>query len=165
MSQSVTQFRDKQLYLDTMVFYALLRNIDKKPTEAVFRRIERGDWQAYTSVLTFDELAYRLLLALVKENHVGNPLEHMRHRETEMIATHYPEIAIQITRIQQLNNLLVLDITDDDVHQMNRLILQYNLRPRDALHLAAMQKVSCTNILSQDSDFDKVATVQRFTLS
>ena len=43
--------------------------------------------------------------------------------------------------------------------------LQYHLRPRDALHLAAMQKCGCFDLLSHDPDFDRVPMISRYTLA
>jgi predicted nucleic acid-binding protein len=40
----------------------------------------------------------------------------------------------------------------------------YHLRPRDALHVAAMQKCGCFDVVSHDVDFDRVPTMQRYTL-
>jgi hypothetical protein len=54
------------IYLDTMLPYLLLRGLEPA-VKPFFQRIDRGELMAYTSVLTFDELAYRLLLALIKD--------------------------------------------------------------------------------------------------
>lgn len=59
MSQPLSDFQGSALYLDTMVFYAFLRAIEPA-TQSLFGRIEAGEIHAYTSVLTFDELPYRL---------------------------------------------------------------------------------------------------------
>jgi predicted nucleic acid-binding protein len=40
----------------------------------------------------------------------------------------------------------------------------YHLRPRDALHLAAMQKCDCFDLVSHDPDFDRVPEVRRYKL-
>ena len=40
----------------------------------------------------------------------------------------------------------------------------YLLRPRDALHLAAMQKCDCFDVVSQDSDLDRVPHIRRYVL-
>ena len=61
MSKPLSAFSGDTLYLDTTVLYALLRGIEPG-AQAVFARIETGELRAFTSVLTFDELAYRMLL-------------------------------------------------------------------------------------------------------
>lgn len=164
MIQPVATFRGQILYLDTMIPYALLRNIDATSVKSLFHRLQQGEFQAFTSVLTFDELAYRLLLAAIRDNHPGNPLNHLRQDETKMIAAYSPQIAVELQRLQTFPNLTILDVTAGDISQMHEFMQKYHLRPRDALHLAAMHKSNCFNLVSQDADFDHVPSIQRLTL-
>lgn len=164
MSPSIATFTGDMVYLDTMIPYALLRNIEATAVKALFQRIYAGELQAFTSVLTFDELAYRLLLAAIRDNHPGNPLDHLRQDEATLIAAYSPRIATELQRLQTFPNLTLLDATASDITQMHQFMQQYHLRPRDALHLAAMHKCNCFTIVSQDFDFDHVSSVQRFTL-
>jgi predicted nucleic acid-binding protein len=163
MSRHIADFSGNAVYLDTMIPYALLRGIDPE-AKFVFERIRKGEMKAYTSVLTFDELAYRLLLALIKDRYGGSPLEKLRHEEKEMIRRFYPTIAPRILRLHRFPNLSVLDIAAADVQVMSENILQYHVKPRDALHITAMQKCKCFNLLSHDEDFDRVPDVQRYTM-
>lgn len=165
MSQSVSSLNGGRIYLDTMIFYALLRDIDSDVVKSFFKRIQQGEFQAFTSVLTFDELAYRLLLAFVRDKHDGNPLTHLRTNEVEMIASYYPTVADKIEQLESLPNLMLVDVTASDLTMMHQFILKYHLRPRDALHLVAMQKSSCKNLASNDADFDRSSIIQRYTLA
>jgi hypothetical protein len=81
MSQTISAFSGQSLYLDTMIPYALLRNIEGTAVKSLFHRLQTGEFMAFTSVLTFDELAYRLLLALIRDNYPGNPLDQLRQKE------------------------------------------------------------------------------------
>lgn len=164
MSKPLADFSDNMLYLDTMIPYALLRGIDPV-AQTLFTRIQSGQVSAYTSVLTFDELAYRLLLALVRDHYGGSPLDHLRKEEEKIIAQFYPTIAPQLTQLRSFPNLTLLDVTQVDLEAMDKLILQYHLKPRDALHLVAMQKCGCLNLASHDFDFDRVPDIQRYTLT
>jgi predicted nucleic acid-binding protein len=165
MSRPFSAFTGESAYLDTMIFYALVRNIDIDVVKPLFRQIREGKWQAFTSALTFDELAYRLLLALIKDNHDKHPLELLRNDEAGMIATYYPQVAAALEQLQTFPNLTILDVTVADLTAMHDLALEYHLRPRDALHLSAMYKCDCLNLVSNDGDFDQVPLIQRFTLS
>ena len=71
MSEPISQFVGNDLYLDAMIFHMLLRG-QNPISESLFQRIESGDIQAHTSVLTFDELAYRMLPALIKDRLVSH---------------------------------------------------------------------------------------------
>jgi len=148
-----------------MVPYALLRNIESQAVQSLFQRLQGGEFQAFTSVLTFDELSYRLLLALVRDNYPGNPLDQLRHNEKQLIAAFSPKIAAQLQQLQTFPNLTLLELTASDISQMNQLMPRHLLRPRDALHLAAMYKCNCFNMVSEDADFDHVPYLQRFTLA
>ena len=120
--------------------------------------------QAYTSVLAFDELAYRMLLALIRDRYPGSPLERLRNQEGQLIAEFYPQVARALARQRSFPNLGLLDVTPSDLAVMDKGMRLYQLRPRDALHLAAMEKCGCFDLVSHDSDFDRVPMVKRYTL-
>jgi predicted nucleic acid-binding protein len=163
MSVSLAEFRGTTLYLDTMIPYALLRKIEPAATE-LFERIKAGELYGYTSVLTFDELTYRLLLALVRKRYGGAPLSHLRDRKAEMIGEFYPQLAPALARLRAFPNLTLVDVTGADLTRMSDNISMYHLLPRDALHLSAMQACDCFDLVSHDADFDRVPMVRRYTL-
>jgi predicted nucleic acid-binding protein len=163
MSSPLSAFTGSTLYLDTMAFYIFLR--DPGPVVCnLFTRIADGQLQARTSVLTFDELTYKMLLALIRDNYGGSPLDHLRDREPELIAEFYPVLAPLLSHLRLFPNLLLIDVTSSDLESMDEAMRLYHLRPRDALHLAAMGKCGCCDLLSHDADFDRVPTVHRYTL-
>jgi predicted nucleic acid-binding protein len=163
MSNSVIDFRGDVLYLDTTTFYLFLRAATPE-ARTLFQNIEQGVFQAYTSVLTFDELAYRMLLALIRDTYKGAALDHLCRNQTQMIEEFYPRVDPHLVLLGSYPNLNILDITHADLDAMRHNIRQFRLRPRDALHLAAMQKVNCFALASQDSDFDIVPEVERYSL-
>jgi predicted nucleic acid-binding protein len=163
MSQSWTAFAGTELYLDTMVLYALLRGLEASAQE-LFARIEIGEIRAYTSVLTFDELTYRMLLAFIRDQYGGSPLDLLRNNQSRMIAELYPRLAPHIDRLRTFPNLLLVDVVASDLDVMDEAMRLYHLRPRDALHLAAMQRCGCLSLASNDADFDRVPHLHRYTL-
>lgn len=54
MTQPITTFTGQAIYLDTMIPYALLRNIDSDRVKKLFNRLQVGELEAFTSALTFD---------------------------------------------------------------------------------------------------------------
>jgi len=80
MIRSLDTFAGTHVYVDTMLLYTLLRAEDRiRPViQRFFSRIESGEVLAYTSVLSFDELAYRLILALTRDKYGGSPLDQLR---------------------------------------------------------------------------------------
>ncbi len=93
MATPLSTFTGNTIYIDTMIPYMLLRGIAE--AQPFFERLERGEVSAYTSVLTFDELGYRLILALIKDRYDGSPLELLRDQEEKMLEEFAPNVASQ----------------------------------------------------------------------
>jgi predicted nucleic acid-binding protein len=163
MARPISDLVDPAIYLDTNAFYYFLRGVTPA-AQSLFHAIQVGSYQAYTSVLTFDELAYRILLALIRDKYGNSPQDRLRQAEHTIIAEFYPQVAQRLEQLQNYPNLHLVDVTASDLDMMHRLILQYHLRPRDGLHLAAMYQCGCLTIVSQDADFDHVPGIQRYTL-
>jgi len=162
MATPLSSFTGNTIYIDTMIPYMLLRGIAE--AQPFFDRLERGDVSAYTSVLTFDELGYRLILALIKDHHDGSPLELLRDQEEKMLEEFAPTVSSLLKRLRAYTNLTVLDALVSDLDVMDEVMSQYHLRPRDALHYAAMQRVGCLNLASNDPDFDHIPVLKRYTI-
>lgn len=145
-----------------MLPYALLRGVSKA-AEAFFGRLEQQEVTAYTSALTFDELAYRLILALVKDQYGGSPLERYRNEQAAMLAEFSPRVVAALQQLRTYANLQVLDVIAADLEQTNESMVQFQMQPRDALHYAAMVRVGCFELASNDAHFDRVPTITRFT--
>jgi len=105
-----------------------------------------------------------MLLALIRDHYGGSPFEQLRDNEAQMIAQFYPQIAPHLAHLRAFPNLFLVDVTSSDLAVMDEAMHQYHIRPRDALHLAAMQKCGCFNLVSHDPDFDRVPQVHRYTL-
>ena len=166
MIVSLDEFAGAQIYVDTMLFYTLLRAEDRiRPiVQRFFSRIESGEILAYTSVLAFDELAYRLILGLIKDRYGGSPLEHLRAREADILKEMAPAIMPKLQSLRAFPNLAVTEITYRDIDAMLRNMLDYPLKPRDALHLATMQRLCCFDLASNDHHFDEIGEIRRFSI-
>jgi predicted nucleic acid-binding protein len=134
MNQTLDRFTGAAVYLDTMLPYALLRGVEPA-AKAFFERIEQGALAAYTSALTFDELAYRLLLALIRDHYGGAPLDLLRADEVRLITEFAPAVAAQLQRLRCFPYLY-----------------------------AAMQRVGCLDLASHDAHFDRIPLLRRFVL-
>jgi predicted nucleic acid-binding protein len=167
MIASLDAFAGTHIYVDTMLLYTLLRAEERvRPViQRFFSRIESGEILAYTSVLSFDELAYRLILALVRDKYAGSPLDHLRSRETEILKEMAPAVIPKLQALRAFPNLLVTEITPQDTDGMLQNMLDYPLKPRDALHLATMKRLCCFDLASNDHRFDEIVEVRRFSIS
>lgn len=64
-----------------------------------------------------------------------------------------------------LPNSLILPIRKEDYDKAKELILQYNLKPSDAFHVAIMLNNSISKIISEDKDFDRIKEIERLWLN
>ncbi|HFD40571.1 MAG TPA: PIN domain-containing protein [Anaerolineae bacterium] len=71
-------------------------------------------------------------------------------------------MAQALRRILYLRHLHLVDIQSGDFYGMIENAMQYSLLPRDALHLAIMQRLDLTRIATDDADFDRVPGLQRY---
>lgn len=163
MSGRIHELTEGNVYLDTMILYNNLR-MSNTDVAGLFQRIEDGVLQAFTASLTFDELAYRLLLGLIRDKYSKSPLDRLRQAQTAMIDEFYALIEPQLSTLQHFPNFTIVPVTTVDLSAMHRNVRQFHLLPRDALHLSVMQRVGCTNLISEDSDFDEVNDIRRFTV-
>lgn len=155
-----------QVYVDVNIFYMYLRAdpVYLPAIRGFFTRVVQGEIEAYTSVLTMDELFYRLLLARVKEIYRQNPLDVLRERTDEAIARCGAGIEIALWRLVELPHLQLVGVLENDVLQMLSNIITFGLLPRDALHVAVMQRLELSVIATDDMDFDRVPWLQRHWL-
>ncbi|MCD4738717.1 MAG: type II toxin-antitoxin system VapC family toxin [Anaerolineae bacterium] len=154
--------RDK-VYVDINVFYMYLRPdpVHLSTIRAFLGRMVQGEIGVYTSVLTMDELFYRLLLARVKDVYGRNPLNVLREDMSGAIARCGPEIKVALRRLVGLPHLQLAAVVEDDFPQMLANITVFGLLPRDALHVTVMQRLGLSEIATDDADFDRVTWLQR----
>ena len=70
-------------------------------------------------------------------------------------------VSIDFIESYILPSVTILDITKNEYEKAKELILKYNLKPSDALHVAAMLNNGITLILSEDHEFDKASEIKR----
>lgn len=58
----------------------------------------------------------------------------------------------------------IIPIAEEDLQATESYLIKYNLRPSDAIHLATMEKVGITSIVSEDEGLDAVKDVKRVWL-
>ena len=59
----------------------------------------------------------------------------------------------------------IIPIAEEDIKPVEKYLIQYNLKPSDAIHLATMEKVGANHIVTEDVEFDKVKEVKRIWLN
>lgn len=151
------------IYVDTNVLYMYLRAdpVHLPTIERFLQRMVQGDIVAYLSLLTLDELYYRLLLALIKEHAGRNPLDVLRDDVPEAVTRYSDGITIALRKLVGLPNLILVGVEPVDFQGMLENITRFAILPRDALHITVLQRLGMSAIASDDTDFDRVAGIER----
>jgi hypothetical protein len=58
----------------------------------------------------------------------------------------------------------IIPIAEEDLQATERYLADYNVKPSDAIHLATMDKVGITSIVSEDAELDAVKGIKRVWL-
>ncbi len=131
------------IYLDTNIFiYALTaENARAEECKKVIEEIARGDKKGCTSVLTWDEVIH----VLTKEK--GK------------------EIAVQESKqFLMIPHLLFCKADREVIMMAQEIVEQYDLDPRDSIHAATALINGAQEIISNDSDFDRIKELKRIPL-
>jgi predicted nucleic acid-binding protein len=152
-------------YLDTNFIYAHLRakrGATIGPVEAWRSRAlsEMHSGAGVISSLVLDELAYRLVLAWLRDDGVEDPLSTYRaDSRTAMQATRR-----RLTATWRAVDSLALELQPTEhavVAAAKSLMARPGLAPRDAFHAAHALEAGCNLIISSDPGFDRVAGLRR----
>jgi len=108
-----------------------------------------------------DELFYRLLLARIKETTDRNPIDVLRESQAEAIAAHSNVIDASLRKLVLLPHINLVGAETTDFDRMLENIRTFSLLPRDALHIAIVQRLGIGGIASDDIDFDRVKGIER----
>lgn len=152
-------------YLDTNFIYAHLRcrpGSAPSPVETwraqVFRELEDG--AGVISGLVIDELAYRLVLAWLRDDGDGDPLRTYRADARRAMRASRRRLRAAWRVLDSLP--LELQATERAVIDGARALMeQPGLAPRDAFHAAHALAAGCSLIASSDAGFDDLSGLRR----
>lgn len=96
-------------------------------------------YRLYTDDLVLDELLY------ISKKKYGVPYE----------------ITFEFIDSIVMPYITVIPLGEEEFNEAREIILKYNLRPSDALHVGAMRSNGIKVIASEDADFDKVDNITR----
>jgi predicted nucleic acid-binding protein len=152
-------------YLDTNFLYTHLRSPRGGAPQAV------GDWRARVlaevsadsgviSALVLDELAYRLILAWLRDDGEQDPLSAYRANTKATMRA----VRSRLGRAWRSVDSLALELHPTDhavVERARSLMARPGLGPRDAFHAAHALVAGCSAIASSDPAFDDVRELRR----
>lgn len=152
-------------YLDTNFIYAHLRakrGATLGPVESWRARVlnEVEDGGGVISALVLDELAYRLVLAWLRDDGDGDPLSTYRADSRKVMRAARRRLTATWRAVDSL--ALELQPTDHAVTDgAKTLMAEPGLPPRDAFHAAHALAAGCSLIASSDPGFDHVPGLRR----
>lgn len=127
----------KEIYIDANIFIqAVVRN--DKSCILVLEKIIKGEFIGFTSVLSWDELVH------IVRKFIGKDIAMTEGK-----------------KFLQFPNLIFVDAKKEIIIKAQKLTEKYNLRPRDAIHVATAMYSNTASIISEDGDFDKVKELKR----
>lgn len=147
-------------YLDTNFLYAHLRSkrggvlgTVESWRARVLDELEEG--AGVISGLVFDELAYRLVLAWLRDDGESDPLSTYRADPRSAMQAARRRLTTAWRAVDSLS--LELQTTDHEVIEgAKALMTRPGLPPRDAFHAAHALAAGCDLIASSDADFGRV---------
>lgn len=147
-------------YLDTNFIYAHLRSgrdAAPAPIESwrarVLAELETGD--GVISALVLDELAYRLILAWLRDDGDSDPLSTYRADPRSAMRAVSRRLASTWRSVDSL--ALELQPTGHVVVEKAKALMgRPALAPRDAFHAAHALEARCDVIVSSDTEFERV---------
>jgi predicted nucleic acid-binding protein len=147
-------------YLDTNFLYSHLRSkLSSAPDpieswrRAVLAEVESDG--AVISALVLDELAYRLILAWLRDDGVEDPLSRYRAEPQATMRT----VARRLTATWRAVESLSLELCPTDhavVARAQTLMAKPGLSPQDAFHAAHALAATCSLIASGNTAFEQV---------
>lgn len=131
------------IYLDSNVFlYAVALDPESSKLAASSRAMiiamTKGELNAATSALTWDEIFWALKKRLGREVAAG-----------------------ECEKFLDLANLQILKVSEATIRRAQEMARNYGVDPRDAIHAATCIENGITEIVSDDPDFDKVSSIKR----
>ncbi|MBS3081785.1 type II toxin-antitoxin system VapC family toxin [Candidatus Pacearchaeota archaeon] len=127
-------------YIDTNIFINAILYDDEKAERCkeILKKIIEEKIMGCTSFLSWDELVH-----IIKKNKDRN------------IAI------IEGEKFLKFPNLSFIELNQSVANKAQEMISKYNLGPRDAFHIASALSKDVKEIISDDSDFDKVNEIKR----
>ncbi|MGA3059142.1 MAG: type II toxin-antitoxin system VapC family toxin [Candidatus Bathyarchaeia archaeon] len=134
------------VYIDSNVFiYPVLYTLEAEPkakrAKQILLSIEKGELQAYTSTLTWDEVVWVISKTLSRDEGIN-----------------------QGQKLLGFPNLEFISADENILSQAQALIDKYNLSPRDSIHIASAIQRKIKTIISDDKEIDQVTEIERTPL-
>ena len=124
------------------IFYSEDLGAKVKKAREILQKIEDGEILAYTSTLTWDEVVWAVRKFMGRD-----------------------ESITQGQKLLGFINLHFIAVDENILCRAQAFMSNYNLKPRDSIHVSSAIDRKLKTIISDDVDFDKVKEVKRIPLA
>lgn len=155
--------KGKVVFIDSNIFHLFLRGSGslQRSCTAFLERVEAKEITGYTSALVLDELIFKILLKKVEEKHRRNPLVVLQDHPEEA-SVHSQEIRRAVGIVLGIGALGIVAVEKNHMEDASDQMQKHSVLSRNAIHLSVMSSLNCHDIASADSDFDRVADINRW---
>ena len=135
---------EETYYIDSNVFIFAYNDDEKlgELSRQILNLIINNKINAFTSILTFDELFYQV--------------KRLKGRENALLSSKL---------FLNLKNLNFIDVNLNILANSYSILKNYNLNPRDAIHLSCALFRNIKNIITDDEDFNNIKDIKTLIAS
>ena len=135
----MSTYIDSNVFLYPIIYEETVEGVTD--AKSYLLQIAKGELDACTASLTWDEIVW-----VVRK--LFDPDTAIIEGERFLIFPH----------------LKILDVNLSVIQKAQEMLDAFHLKPRDAIHAATALNNNCTNIISDDQDFDNVKGLKRIPL-
>lgn len=155
---------DGEIYIDANIFiYVMLKNPRHFAScKSFLERVEKGDVNAVVSPLVLDEVCFKIIIETLKAKYdIGSGAEIIEKikKNPKLLNEAKSELMTFLFIIENYKGLKIISAQSGTGIKMIENIVNRDLLPRDALHLAIMNFYDVKHIATADSDFESVKEI------
>ncbi len=154
---------DEEIYIDANIFINTMLKNPKyfDSCKSFLEKVERGEVNAVISPLVLDEVCFKIIIETLRtklEMRGSEIIEEIK-KNPKLINSVKPELMTFLFIIENYRGLKIISARSLTGIKTIENIVNHNLLPRDALHLAVMDSYSIKHIATADSDFERINSI------
>lgn len=154
----------EKIYIDANIFLYVMLNHPSylQPCKNFLLKIEKGQLNAVISPLVIDEVTFKIIVEKLKEVlsiDSNAKILQMLKKDSRLLNLAKPELMTFLFILKGYKGLKLISAISTTGLKIFHHILKDNLLPRDAAHLAILNHYGIKHIATNDSDFERIASL------
>ncbi len=155
---------DEEVYIDANIFiYTMLKNPKYFAScKSFLERVEKGEVNAVASPLVLDEVCFKIIIETLRAKYDierGAEIIEKIKKNPKTLNEAKSELMTFLFIIENYKGLKIVSARSATGIRMVENIVNRDMLPRDALHLAIMDFYGVKHIATADSDFERVKEI------